>query len=297
MERKVSFYSDGLKIAGTLYEPEGVSDTSCPGIVMCQGMLGNKDYFRFPHVARQFVATGYVALTWDFRGVGESEGDPARLYPLEMAEDIVNALTFLQVQPKVDPKRLALVGWSWGGGMVPYVAGLDERVRCAISVLGFGDGKRSMHSLRRPWEWLEFLALLEEDRKSRVVTGHSKQLSLAEFWGADPSINETMERDLSKIPGMEGVKIGAYSLATADKLMEFRPIDVVDRISPRPILYIAGEKDLVTPAEEIAEMHKLTKEPKALKVIPGISHYDVYEEPYLSQVIQMATSWLKEHLG
>ncbi len=297
MERKVSFYSDGLKIAGTLYEPEGAGDHGCPGIVMCQGMLGNKDYFRFPHVARQFAAMGYVALTWDFRGVGESEGDSSRLYPLEMAEDIGNALTYLQVHPKVDPHRLALIGWSWGGGMVPYVAGLDARVSCAISVVGFGDGKRSLHSLRRLWEWLEFLALLEEDRKSRVVTGDSKRMSLAEFWGADPSINETMEQDLSKMPGMEGVKIGSYSLASAEKLMEFRPIDVVDRISPRPILYIAGAKDLVTPAEEVAEMYKRTKEPKSLKVIPGISHYEVYEEPYLSQVTELAKDWLKEHLG
>ena len=60
---------------------------------------------------------------------------------------------------------------------------------------------------------------------------------------------------------------------------------------------IAGEMDMVTPAEDVAEMYKRTKKPKMLKVIPGISHYDVYEEPYLSQVTELAKDWLKEHLG
>ena len=133
MERKVSIYSDGLKIAGALFEPEEAKDESCPGIVLCQGMAGVKEYFWFPDIARKLADMGYVALIWDYRGVGDSEGEYGRLYPLEQAEDIRNALSYLERHPKVDPERLALAGWSFGGGMVPYVAGVDERVKCAVS--------------------------------------------------------------------------------------------------------------------------------------------------------------------
>ena len=108
MEKVVSIYSDGLKIAGVLFEPEEAGDKSCPGIVLCQGMAGVKEYFWFPDIARYFAALGYVALIWDYRGVGESEGEYGRLYPLEQAEDIRNALTSLQLHPKVDPERLAI---------------------------------------------------------------------------------------------------------------------------------------------------------------------------------------------
>ena len=297
MERKVSFYSDGLKIAGTLFEAEDAGDNSCPGIVMCQGMIGIKEYFWFPHIARKFVNMGYVALTWDYRGVGESEGEYGRLYPLEMAEDIRNALTYLELHPKVDPGRLALIGWSHGGAMVPYVAGVDERVKCAVSIVGWSDGRRSLRGLRRPAEWLEFLDRIAEDRKSRVKTGKSELLAPGEILGRDPSTNQDVERELSKIPGMENLKGTPYSLATAEKIIEFRPIDVVDRISPRPIFYIAAEKDTLTPAEDIVEMYKRTVEPKKLWVISGINHHNVYEEPYLSQVLEVSTDWLKDHIG
>ncbi len=74
--------------------------------------------------------------------MGESEGEPGRLYPLEQAEDIRNGLTFLETNQKVNPDRLGLMGFSFGAGMAPYVAGIDERVKCSISVAGWGDGER-----------------------------------------------------------------------------------------------------------------------------------------------------------
>ena len=296
MERKVGFYSDGLKIGGVLYEPDDAGDDSCPGVVLCQGMIGVKEYFWFPHIARRLVSLGCVTLIWDFRGVGESEGEYGRLYPLEQAEDIRNALTYLQTHPKVDPQRLALAGWSWGAGMVPYVAGVDERVQCAVSVVGWGDGERWMRSLRRHWEWLELLDRIAEDRKSRVVKGKSELLEPGEILARDPTSTESAQEVYSKISGMENATYTRYSLATAEKLLEFKPVEVVDRISPRAILYIVAEKDTTCPIDDVMDMYKRTKAPKKLWLIPGIPHYAVYEEPHLSRVIEMTTDWLREHL-
>ena len=296
MERKVDFYSDGLKIAGAVFEPEDASDKSCPGIVMCQGMVGVKEFYWFPHIARRFVALGCVVLIWDYRGVGESEGEPERLYPLEQAEDIRNALTFLELHPKVDSERLALYGMSFGGGMVPYVAGVDERVKCAISVTGWGDGERWLRSLRRHWEWLELLDRIAADRRSRELTGKSELLAPGEILVGDPFSSEARERITKKIPGMENYELSPHSLATAEKILEFKPIEVVDRISPRAVLYIGAEKDTVTPTDDLIAMYQRSKEPKKLWVIPEIRHHDVYTEPYLGQVIEMASDWLREHL-
>ena len=296
MEQKVSFYSDGLKIAGILFEPDGARDRSCPGIVMCQGMAGVKEYFWFFEIARRFVSLGCVALIWDYRGVGESEGEPGRLYPLEQAEDIRNALTYLEVHPKVDPERLALAGWSFGGGMVPYVAGVDQRVKCSVSIVGWGDGTRWMRGLRRYWEWLELLDRIDKDRRSRVATGKSELLQPGEILVGDPSSQPAREKLIKNIPRMESYSGTVYSLATAEKILEFKPMDVVDRISPRAILYIAAERDTITPVDDVIEMYSRTKDPKKLWVIPRIPHYGVYEEPYMSQVLDMATDWLGEHL-
>ena len=296
METQVSFYSDGLKIAGTLFEPQDASDNSCPGIVMCQGMVGVKEYFWFPHIARRLVDLGCVALIWDYRGVGGSEGELGRLYPLEQAEDIRNALTYLEINPKVNPARLALFGMSFGGGMVPYVAGVDQRVKCGISVVGWGDGERWMRSIRRHYEWLEVVDRIAEDRAHRIKTGSLKLLGPGEILVGDPSADEDRRRVISKIPGMESYAGTPYSLATAEKLIEFKPVDVVHRISPRAMLYIASERDTTTPADDVIDMYHRTGEPRKLWVIPGVPHYAVYEEPYFGQVMGMTIDWLREHL-
>lgn len=296
METKVGFYSDGLRIAGILYEPEAAQDRSCPGIVLCQGMVGIKEYWWLPYLGRKLADLGCVALIWDYRGIGESEGEHGRLYPLEQAEDIRNALTYLELHPKVDPGKLALAGWSFGGGMVPYVAGVDNRVACGVSVVGWSSWERLMRSGWRHWEYLHFLDRIEQDKRSRVVTGKSEVVPLGEIMPGDPATAEARERVRVNVPGMEEPKGVSYSLASVEKLLEFNPIDVVHRISPRAMLYIVAEGDNIGPPEHVVDMYNRTNQPKKLWVIPGISHYGVYEEPYLSQVFEMITGWLREHV-
>ena len=296
METKVFFNSDGIRIAGVLYEPEAADNRSCPAKILCQGMVGVKEYFWFPHLARRFVELGCVALIWDYRGVGESEGEPGKLYPQEQAEDIRNGLTFLETNRTVEPERLGLLGLSFGAGMVPYVAGVDERVKCANSVAGWVDGERWMQSIRRYYEWLELLHQIEDDRKTRIETGKSDLMGPGAILVGDPATSAARKKVMDQIPEMENYISTDYSLATAEKLLEFKPIDVVDRISPSAIMYIAAELDTVTPAEGVIDMYEETFEPKKLWVIPGAAHYDVYREDLKEKIWEMSVEWFKEHL-
>ena len=297
MERKISYYSDGVKIGGILYEPDNVEDNSCPGVVLCQGMAGVKEWFWFPTIGRNFAELGWVTLIWDYRGVGESEGEPGHLSPLEQASDIHNALTYLEIHPKVDPDKLALIGWSFGGGMVPYVAGVDERVKASVSVVGWGDGYRWLRDLRRYYEWVDLLEQIDSDRKARVLGAKSEVFPPGHILA--PSMDDAhieVEKKLKTIPEMENLISTPWSLATAEMILEFKPMDVVDRISPRPIFYIVAERDTRCPADQVIEMYDRTKEPKKLWAIPGIGHHNVYLEPYQSQVMEAITTWLKEQL-
>ena len=300
MERSVSFYSDGLKIGCRLFEPDNAKDTSCAGVVMCPTMTGRKEYFWYPDIARRLVDLGCVVLTWDFRGIGESEGEYGRLYPMEQADDIRNALTYLEIHPKVDPERLGLYGASFGGGMVPHVAGIDERVRCAVSVVGWGDGYRWIRSVRRHNEWLDLLDRIAKDRKNRVLTGKSEMMEIGEILNMHVAPKEAIDyinKVHSKVPGMETYTLAPWSVATAEKLMEFKPVDVVDRISPRAILYMVTEYDILCPADDVIDMYKRTKEPTKLHVFPGIPHHAVYEEPWVSQAREMTLDWFKQYLN
>ena len=73
MERRVTYYSQGARISAVLYTPEGAGPGGLPGIVLCHGFTGIKELI-LPDYARRFAAAGYVALAFDYRGFGESEG-------------------------------------------------------------------------------------------------------------------------------------------------------------------------------------------------------------------------------
>ncbi len=71
-------------------------------------------------------------------------------------------------------------------------------------------------------------------------------------------------------------KAGGYSriselkmpLEVCDAWLDFKPERVVDRISPRPILFLGSETSVVVPPEEVPLMFEKAKEPKKLIMFP-----------------------------
>ena len=83
MERAVEFYSEGFKLCGDLYTPEGLA----PGekraaVLLCHGYTGVKDLY-LPDNARFLNRAGYVVMTFDYKGWGNSEGTRSRLGTLQ----------------------------------------------------------------------------------------------------------------------------------------------------------------------------------------------------------------------
>jgi fermentation-respiration switch protein FrsA (DUF1100 family) len=295
METRVSFESEGLKLAGVLFAPDAAGGRR-PGIVLCQGFSGVKDAL-LPDVARRFAGAGYVALVFDYRYFGESEGEPRwRLLPLDQVQDIRNAITFLQQRPEVDAEAVGLYGTSFGGANVSYTAGIDGRVRSMVSTVGIGDGERWLRGLRRYWEWRELLKRVEADRRSRALTGRSEYVHTLEIMLPDPLTqafwDKTTPRALELFPHM-GTQI---TLESAEAVMDFKPESVVDRISPRAALWIHAAEDTLVPPDESRSMYERAREPKKLVVLDGLTHWDVYRGPGFEQVVGHALGWYGQWL-
>jgi alpha/beta superfamily hydrolase len=70
MEKKVYFYSGGLKLAGVIELPdEKKGNGTTPGIILCHAGTGTKEVL-LPEVSQWLVRKGYVVLRFDYRGVG-----------------------------------------------------------------------------------------------------------------------------------------------------------------------------------------------------------------------------------
>jgi hypothetical protein len=81
MGRPVIFYSEGVKLAGDLFLPDDLRPgEKRAGIVLCHGYTGVRNLY-LPDIARILNGAGYVVLTFDHKGWGDSDGPPARLAP------------------------------------------------------------------------------------------------------------------------------------------------------------------------------------------------------------------------
>ncbi len=270
--RDVTFYSGGVKLAATLYLPDD-SAQALPVALLCHGLRADRKVF-LPPFAEEFVRAGYAAFIPDYRGFGESEGPRHRLISREREDDIINSITFLGMQPEVDANRVGLFGISYGGATAIGVAARDERVRCVVSVVTFGDGDRWMRNSRRLWEYFRLRELIERDRQRRVTTGASEYVDFSEILLATPA-----EEALYKGQDLAALRI-TLPLETAEDIINYHPERVVDRIAPRPLLLIAGDKDYLVGWEESSRLYELAREPKELIILPGMSHYQVYSDGF-----------------
>ena len=288
----VSFYSEGVRLEGDLYRPKGAdADELRAGIVLCHGYTGVKSLY-LPDNARVLTEAGYVVLTFDYKGWGASEGPRTRLAPFSRVADVQAALTFLGTRPGVDSAHLGLYGTSYGGATAIWAAALDERVRCVVSVVGIGDGRRWMRSVRRPDEWHDLLERAREDREQAVVSGESAPAERDEILMQDRASAALSAAQRANNPDA----VSTVPASFIDETLSFHPDWVVDKIAPRPLLIITTEDDRLVPPEESQSLYRHAGEPKKLIVLKGYGHYDVYTEPAFGEVMAATLSWYRAHL-
>jgi dipeptidyl aminopeptidase/acylaminoacyl peptidase len=136
--------TDGFQIPAYLTLPPGLEPRSLPLVVFPHGGPYARDTADFDWWA-QFLATrGYAVLQPQFRG---SWGFGADLYRAGhkqwgrgMQEDIAAGVRDLVAQGIADPKRVCIVGASYGGyAALAGVAFTPELYACAVSVNGIAD--------------------------------------------------------------------------------------------------------------------------------------------------------------
>jgi uncharacterized protein len=292
MKRPVTFYSERVKLVGDVYYPDDVQpgDTRA-GIVLCHGYTGVKDLY-LPDNARVLNEAGYVAMTFDYKGWGDSGGERSRLAPFSRVADVQAAMTFLGTLPEVDGERIGLYGTSYGGATVVWTGAVDPRAACIVSVVGIGHGARWMRSVRRPDEWYDLLERSRADRVQRVLEGKSEFVDRAEILLPDRQSAELAAAARRDLPHA----VNTLPLEYIDETLQFHPEWVVDKIAPRPILFITTDNDRLVPPEESAQLYARAGEPKKLVVLTGYGHYEVYMDPAFSETMEAALAWYQQYL-
>jgi fermentation-respiration switch protein FrsA (DUF1100 family) len=299
METEVFFSSGGIRCAADLYIPDDLEPGSVrPGLVIGHGFSVVKE--GLVEQARYFMRAGFVVLAIDYRSFGRSEGEPrGQLFPMNEAEDYRNGISYLQSRTEVDAGRIGIWGTSFAGGLVLYVASVDRRVKAAVSQVPVVDGYRWMKILRAQDHWDELVRRLEEDRERRYAGNPSEMIAVtgrSGEWCALPS-DQSIVDFFGQAKTMFSTWRDQITLESIERILEFSPVAVVDRMTPRPLMIVTTSGyDVVHPVDMVVEAYERAGEPKRLVLLP-FDQLDLYAEPGMGIALGYAAEFFTEHLG
>lgn len=292
--RPVTFWSDGVQLAGDLWYPKDRGeDEKLPAIVLCHGWGGTKSHLNTTY-APKFAAGGFYVLTFDYRGWGDSDsrivnhGAPVKpgedgkatvevqvirevVDPFGQLEDIRNALLFIEGEPGVDANRIGIWGTSFGGGLCIYTAATNPRVKAVVSQVGAHD---ALDAALQPFlddGGAEALRQYE----IRRVRGEVAPIPQGEF----------------TFPGLRGTPHVTW-------MYRYRPVNMAMHVQAPTLLIDAEHEELFDRLQHSKKVYDiLTANGVVTKyhVEPGIKHYGIYTERY-EQGSDLALDWFTEHL-
>lgn len=129
---------DGTVLRGWFYTPTvPAQGAKSPCLIMCHGFGATKE-MGIDKFAEMFTSKLPVnALVFDNRCLGASEGFPrGEILPPLQISDYSDAITYAQLRPEVDPKKIGAWGTSYSGAHVLTIAAIDRRVTAVVSQVG-----------------------------------------------------------------------------------------------------------------------------------------------------------------
>jgi uncharacterized protein len=282
--RKVTFKNRyGITLAADLYHPKD-SNGKLAAIAV-SGPFGAVKEQSSGLYAQTMAERGFVTVAFDPSYTGESSGEPRHVASPDInTEDFSAAVDFLGLQRSVDRNRIGIIGICGWGGMALNAAAVDKRIKAVAT--------STMYDMSRVMSKGYNDKMTKEERNKAL-----EQLSQQRWADAEkdtpqpgPKMNEVKAgdpqfkieyADYYKTPGrgFHPRSINSNGSWTATNPLSFMNMPLltyIDEISPRPILFIHGEKAHSRYFSETA--YEAAAQPKELMIIKGANHVDLYDQ-------------------
>ncbi|MGJ8522036.1 hypothetical protein R84981_000709 [Carnimonas sp. R-84981] len=280
--RKVSFKNRyGITLAADLYQPKHASGKLAALAV--GGPFGAVKEQSSGLYAQMMAERGFITLAFDPSYTGESGGEPRNVASPDISvEDFSAAIDCLGLQPNVDRERIGVIGICGWGGMALSAAAVDKRIKAVVTSTmydmtrlmfkGYNDSvtpeerTRTLEQLsQQRWEDAEKDAPAYQPPSNKLHGGEAQFLVDYHDYYMTPRGYHS-----------RAVNSGnAWTITTPLSFMNMPILTYINEISPRPTLFIHGEKAHSRYFSETA--YAAAQEPKELMIIPGAVHTDLYD--------------------
>jgi dipeptidyl aminopeptidase/acylaminoacyl peptidase len=166
-----------MTIPAYLTLPRGIPAKNLPLIVLPHDGPAARDTYGFDWWAQAMASHGYAVLQPEFRGSDDLGWDFLSAgfgqWGRKMQTDLSDGVRALAAQGTIDPKRVCIVGRSYGGYAALAGATLDTGVyRCAASLAGISDLRGMLRHVNLRYDtddnpasrfWLRYLGAASDD--------------------------------------------------------------------------------------------------------------------------------------
>ncbi|OBJ51833.1 alpha/beta hydrolase [Mycobacterium asiaticum] len=285
------FISEGSRCAAWLTRPTGAGPH--PALVLAHG-LGANHTMALARYEQHFSAAGIATLTFDYRNLGASDGNPRQRLSLRRhRRDISAALDFVRSTPGIDPARVALWGTSLGAMHVLRVAAERPDVAAVVVQCPIVDGPATLRRLG----WAPLLrvgpavvadalrAAAGRPRRYIAIVGPPGSRAAVTVPGAEDGWNSTVDPGGSFDNRIAALNVVEIAVTSAKRKAR--------RIAAPLLVCVSQRETLMNPrhAEDVAK-----RAPHGVARYYDGDHFQIYHPPLLAGLLADQTAFLKEHL-
>jgi dienelactone hydrolase len=293
--RRVNIMSEGVRMHGELFSLKSLAGKKLPTIIQAHGWGGTAAGFRRDSI--DLANAGYLVLSFDYRGWGESDArlilsgpSPVKpisgqsqkftaevmevrevIDPLEFVADWFNAIHWAMGEPMVDEDRIGLRGSSYSGGHVVYVAARDPRVKAIVSQVSAFDSRPAA---------MTTLGGVEADQLKKAYDEATRRA----------------RGELGYPPPRQRVIGNLIGAPIRDRLLLYAPVEDAAKLKNCAALFIDAEKEELFDVKDHGKLaYDRAPQPKKYVLVPGITHYGIYSAER-QRAIKLAIEWFDQYL-
>ena len=270
----------GEKVPALISVPMKNAGGKMPVVVFLHGIGQSKSFLK--QITAPFNQCGFVFVSFDQFMQGERKLPKGssiltflkafQIRPAKTVNETRRLIDYLVTRPDIDPKRIYLVGASYGAVMGSNVMAMDKRVRAGVLTYGGGDFKKLLNS-------------------------YANHIGLAAVFHLIDGKNINPEKPpLPKLTTMQECAVWPFLTAIISTARYFAsaadPIRHVAEIAPTPVYFQNGKHDVMVPAEAAKALQDAAGEPKKITWYDS-DHVGINVEQ-TKQVLTDGLTWLLE---